>query len=110
MFVVCDKLFVKKWKRVVRGVRLGGLVIDLQFLLVSLFFGIILFSVYALIIGTLAWMQASLIYNPTAAIELNDPHWSWHDVAGNDGFKAYLRQGDPEKPIVVGNRPRLRKS
>ena len=66
-----------------------------------LFFGIILFSVYALIIGTLAWMQASLIYNPTAAIELNDPHWSWHDVAGNDGFKAYLRQGDPEKPIVV---------
>lgn len=62
---------------------------------------LLLAFVYSLLIGSLAWMQAALIYNPTAAIELNDPHWTWHDVAGDDGFKAYLRKGDPEKPIVV---------
>ena len=48
---------------------------------------LLLAFVYSLLIGSLAWMQAALIYNPTAAIELNDPHWTWHDVAGDDGFK-----------------------
>lgn len=62
---------------------------------------LLLAFVYGLLIGSLAWMQASLIYNPTAAIELNDPHWTWHDIAGDDGFKAYLRPGDPDKPIAV---------
>ena len=57
--------------------------------------------VYALLVGTLAWMQASLIYNPTATVRMTSQEWEWHDVAGDDGFKAYLRKGDPDKPIVV---------
>ena len=62
---------------------------------------LLLLFVYSMLVGALAWMQASLIYDPTSPIELNSPNWTWHEVAGEDGFRAYLRQGDPDKPIVV---------
>jgi len=83
------------------GPRLPRILPDNPLKRAFLFLGVVLFSVYALIIGTLAWMQDTLIYSPTAAIRMTSPEWAWHDIPGGHGYKAYLRRGEPDKPIVV---------
>lgn len=57
--------------------------------------------VYSLLVGTLAWMQATLIYSPTSAVHISNTEWTWHDIGNDTGFKAYLRKGEPDKPIII---------
>ena len=56
---------------------------------------------YLVIVGSLAWAQASLIYNPTYARDNTYSEWTWHDVPGKGGHGAYMRKGDPDKPVAI---------